>query len=61
MLLLCHYKRNSCNRDTSLEVHYQLLLSHEINPNMAAEKVLKKGSTVSIQTVSPRSGVKESL
>ena len=41
----------------ALDVHRQLLHLYD-NPNMAAGKVLKKGSIVVIQTVSPRSAVK---
>ena len=36
-------------------------LQDENNPNMSVEKVLKMGSIVAIQTVSPRSGVKDNL
>ena len=36
-------------------------LKDENNLNMAAEKVLKKGSIVAIQSVSPRSGVKDNF
>lgn len=36
-------------------------LQDENNPTMATEKVLKKGSIVAIQAVSPRSGVKDNF